>query len=114
MDCGAMARDGKCVGRRRGGRDELSAICVRKARTFSGHVAEADGEHLVACPIMLFVDRVAKGFRRPERRNLQRRYGDELPGSVIASLTRGAASDDEPPEPRNGYRLVPCERAGDG
>ena len=31
-----------------------------------------------------------------------------------AFLTRGAASDCELPEPRYGYRLVPCERVGDG
>ena len=39
---------------------------------------------------MLFVDRVAKGFRRLERRRLRRRDGDRLPGSGIASLTPGA------------------------
>ena len=42
------------------------------------------------------------------------RDDDRLPGSGIASLTRGAASDGELPEPRNGDRLAPCERVGDG
>ena len=43
-----------------------------------------------------------KGFRRLERRHLRRRDGDRLPSSGIASLTCGAASDGELPEPRNG------------
>ena len=66
------------------------------------------------CIILLYVNRVAKGLRRLERRHLRSRDGDRLPGSRIASLTRGAASDGELPESRSGYQLVPCERVGDG
>ena len=89
-------------------RKEVLRICVSKVHTCGGRVAETDGEHVAACPVMLFVDRVAKGFGRLERRHLRRRDGDWFPVSGIASLTRGAASDGELPEPRNGYRLVPC------
>ena len=62
MDCGAMARDGKGVGRRRDARNEILQICISKARTCGECVAGTDCEHVTACPIMLFVDRVAKGF----------------------------------------------------
>ena len=114
MDCGAMARNGNGVGRQPDARSEVLQIRVSKARRSVGGVAESDGEHVAACPIMLFVARVAKGFRRIERRHLRRQDGDRLLGWGIASLMRGAASDGELPEPRNGYRLVPCERVGDG
>ena len=66
MDCGAMARDGVGVGRRRDARNEVLQVCVSKARTCGGRVAETDGEHVTAGLIVLFVDRVAKGFRRLE------------------------------------------------
>ena len=94
MDCGAMARDVQqgVVGRL-DARKEVLQVCVSKARTCGGRVAETDGEHVAACPVMLFVDRDAKGFCRLERRDLRRRDGDGLPGSGIASLTRGAAAD---------------------
>ena len=95
-----MARDEKGVGRRGDARKEVFQICVSKVRTFGGRVAETDGQHVAACPVMLFVDRVAKGLRRLERRYLRRRDGDRLPGSRIASLTCGAASHGELPEPR--------------
>ena len=109
-----MDRRGQGVGRRRDARNEVLQICVSNVHTCAPRVAETHGEHVAACPVMVFVDRVAKGFCRPERLDLRRRDGDRLPGSGIASLTCGATSDGELPEARNGDRLVPCERAGDG
>ena len=91
MDCGAMARDGKGAGRRRDVRIEILQICVSKARTCGVSVAGTGTEPATTCPIMLFVDRVAKGLHRLERWHLRRRDG-------------------KLPEPRNGYRLVRARR----
>ena len=77
-----MARDGKGAGCRRDARNEVLQICVSKARTCGGRVAETDGEHVAARPIMLFVDRVAKGFRRLERRGFDA-------GTATGSPVRG-------------------------
>jgi len=79
MDCGAMARDGKCIELRRDAANEVLQVCVLMVRTCGGRVAETDGEHATVPHIMLFVDRVAKGFRRLERRRLRRRDDDRSP-----------------------------------
>lgn len=44
MDCDPMAGDGKGVGRRRDARNQVLQICVAKACTCGGRVAETDGE----------------------------------------------------------------------
>lgn len=108
-DGGAMARDGKNLGRQRDARNEIVQICVSKARTCGDPNAETNREHVVACPIMLYVDRVGKGFRRLERWPLRRRDDDRFPGLGIAPLTRNTASGGEFPEPCNCYGHFPCE-----
>ena len=83
-------------------------------REAGGRVGESDGERVTACTLLLFVDCVARGLCELERWHIRRRDGDRFSDSGVASLTCDGASDGEAPEPRNGYRPVPCERDGDG
>ena len=65
------------------------ASAVNKKQT-----AETVEEHLTACSIVQFEERVTNEFRWLALWNLRRREGDRLPGSGIAFLMRGAHSDD--------------------
>ena len=114
MDCGAMPATERASGADVMPGTRFCRAAFRRHARAAAALPKRMASHVSGCPIMPFVDRVARGLRRFERRHLRRRYGDRLSSSGTASMTRGMASDGELREPRNGYRLVPYERVGGG
>ena len=64
--------------------------------------------------IRLFVDRVAKGLRRLERRHPRGRDGDGFSGPGIAAGSGCAVACGELPEARDSHGLPARQRVGDG